>query len=125
MKMEGAIVKLAREGKIDEAFLLLLEANETQARGAGATGPAELMKKLRLRAADEKDKQVTSKEIRLIRKLLRTDDATEREKILEDAFTPRENLLVRSFSSLLISFSLRSYRSNNFLCRWQELQKMR
>ena len=97
MKMEGAIVKLAREGKIDEAFLLLLEANETQARGAGATGPAELMKKLRLRAADEKDKQVTSKEIRLIRKLLRTDDATEREKILEDAFTPRENLLVRGF----------------------------
>lgn len=97
MKMEGAIVKLAREGKIDEAFLLLLEANETQARGAGATGPAELMKKLRLRAADEKDKQVTSKEIRLIRKLLRTDDATEREKILEDAFTPRENLLVRDF----------------------------
>lgn len=97
MKMEGAIVRLAREGKIDEAFLLLLEANETQARGAGATGPAELMKKLRLRAADEKDKQVSSKEIRLIRKLLRTDDVDEREKILEDAFTPRENLLVRYF----------------------------
>jgi hypothetical protein len=95
MKMEGAIVKLAREGKLDEAFLLLLEANETQARSAGATGPAELMKKLRLRAAEEKDKQVASKEIRLIRKLLRTDDATEREKILEDAFTPKEALLVR------------------------------
>jgi hypothetical protein len=95
MKMEGAIVKLAREGKLDEAFLLLLEANETQARAAGAMGPAELMKKLRLRAADEKDKQVSSKELRLIRKLLRTDDAIEREKMLEDAFTPRENLLVR------------------------------
>jgi hypothetical protein len=95
MKMEGAIVKLAREGKLDEAFLLLLEANETQARSAGATGPAELMKKLRLRAAEEKDKQIASKEIRLIRKLLRTDDATEREKILEDAFTPKEALLVR------------------------------
>lgn len=94
MKMEGAIVKLAREGKIDEAFLLLLEANETQARSAGAMGPAELMKKLRLRAAEEKDKQVANKEIRLIRKLLRTDDATEREKILEEAFTPKEALLV-------------------------------
>jgi hypothetical protein len=95
MKMEGAIVRLAREGKVDEAFLLLLEANETQARSAGATGPAELMKKLRMRAAEEKDKQISSKEIRLIRKLIRTDDATKREKILEDAFTPKEALLVR------------------------------
>lgn len=43
MRMEGAIVKLAREGKIDEAFLLLLEANATQAKDAGATGPAQLM----------------------------------------------------------------------------------
>jgi hypothetical protein len=94
MKMEGAIIKMAREGKVDESFLLLLEANETQARDAGATGPAELMKRLRLRAAEEKDKQMASKEIALIRKLLRADDAAQREKILEDAFTPRENLLV-------------------------------
>jgi hypothetical protein len=94
MKMEGAIVRLARDGKIDEAFLLLLEANETQARDAGATGPADLMKKLKKRAAEEKDKQMSSKEIRLIRKLLRADDAQEREQILEDAFTPREGLLV-------------------------------
>ena len=94
MKMEGAVVKMAREGKIDEAFLLLLEANENQARSAGANGPADLMKRLRNRAADEKDKQSSSKEIALIRKLLRTDAVEEREKILEDAFTPRENLLV-------------------------------
>ena len=94
MKMEGAIVKLAREGKIDESFLLLLEANENQARDAGAMGPAELMKRLRSRAAEEKDKQVSSKEIRLIRKLLRAPDSQERDKILEDAFTPRESLLV-------------------------------
>ena len=94
MRMEGAIVKLAREGKIDEPFLLLLEANETQARDAGASGPAGVMKRLRKRAADEKDKQMSSKEIRLIRKLLRADDADEREEILTDAFTPRETLLV-------------------------------
>ncbi|KAG7364272.1 hypothetical protein IV203_037474 [Nitzschia inconspicua] len=94
MKMEGAIIKMAREGKVDESFLLLLEANETQARDAGANGPAELMKRLRLRAVEEKDKQMASKEIALIRKLLRADDAAAREKILVDAFTPRENLLV-------------------------------
>jgi hypothetical protein len=94
MKMEGAVVKMAREGKIDEAFLLLMEANEDQARAAGAQGPADLMKRLRKRAVEEKDKQVSSKEIRLIRQLLRTDDATQREKLLEDAFTPRDSLLV-------------------------------
>lgn len=94
MKMEGALVKMGREGKIDEPFLLLLEANETQARDAGATGPAQLMKRLRMRAAEEKDKQVTSKEIRLIRKLLRAENSQAREKLLEDAFTPKENLLV-------------------------------
>jgi hypothetical protein len=93
-KMEGAVIKMAREGKIDEAFLLLLEANEEQAKAAGATGPAQLMERIRKRAMDEKDKQSSSKEIALIRKLLRTDDAIEREAILEDAFTPRANLLV-------------------------------
>lgn len=94
MKMEGAVVKAAREGKIDEAFLLLLEANAQQAEAAGASGPAQLMQRLRKRSIEEKDKQASSKEIVLIRKLLRTEDAGDREKILEDAFTPRETLLV-------------------------------
>jgi hypothetical protein len=94
MKMEGLIVKMAREGKLDESFLLLLEANETQARDAGATGPAELMKRLRMRAIEEKDKQASTKEIALIRKLLRAADSASREAILVDAFTPRESLLV-------------------------------
>ncbi|EEC47374.1 predicted protein [Phaeodactylum tricornutum CCAP 1055/1] len=94
MKMEGAIVRLAREGKVDEPFLLLLEANETQARDAGATDAANLMKRLKKRATDEKDKQSSSKEIRLIRKLLHEDDPNEREKILEEAFTPKNVLIV-------------------------------
>lgn len=94
MRMEGAIIKMAREGKVDEPFLLLLEANATQARDAGALGAAQLMDKLRGRALEEKDKQASSKEIRLIRQLLRASDAAGREMILEDAFTPREVLLV-------------------------------
>ena len=51
--------------------------------------------KLRKRAMDEKDKQASSKEIRLLRRLLREDDPKEREKIFEDAFTPKDALLVR------------------------------
>lgn len=94
MRMEGAIVKLAKEGKIDEPFLLLLEANADQARAAGATGPAELMTKLRKRAMAEKDKQSASKEIKLLRQLLREPDSNEREKLLEEAFTPKEALIV-------------------------------
>lgn len=123
MKMEGAIVRLAREGKIDEPFLLLLEANESQARAAGAMGPAELMKKLRFRAAEEKDKLVSSKEIRLIRKLLRAADSIEREKLLEDAFTPKESLLVSCLRFVAFLFS-KCWRLIYFFQRWQEPLRM-
>lgn len=94
MRMEGRIVKLAREGKVDEPFLLLLEANANQAATAGATGPAELMKRLGNRAMEEKDKQTSTKEIKLLRQLLRTDETSERETLLEDAFTPKDSLIV-------------------------------
>jgi len=94
MRMEGAIVKLGKEGQIDEPFLLLLEANANQAKAAGAAGPAQLMMKLKKKAAEEKDRNSGSKEIRLLRKLLREESSEEREKILEDAFTPRERILV-------------------------------
>mmetsp|Transcript_26063 Transcript_26063/g.29789 ORF Transcript_26063/g.29789 Transcript_26063/m.29789 type:complete len:525 (+) Transcript_26063:29-1603(+) len=93
-RMEGSIVKMAREGKIDEPFLLLLEANANQAEEAGAMGPAQLMRKLGQRAMEEKDKQSSTKEIKLLRRLLRTDDETERQAFLEDAFTPKVALLV-------------------------------
>jgi hypothetical protein len=98
MRMEGVIVKMAREGKIDEPFLLLLEANANQALAAGATGPAELMKRLGQRAMEEKDKQSSTKEIKLLRQLLRTDDETVRQTLLEDAFTPKQGLLVEGNS---------------------------
>ncbi|KAL9191063.1 hypothetical protein ACHAXT_000769 [Thalassiosira profunda] len=94
MRMEGAIVKLAKEGKIDEPFLLLLEANADQAKAAGAMGPAQLMTKLRERAMAEKDKQSASKEIKLLRQLLREPDQNQRENLLEEAFTPKEALIV-------------------------------
>lgn len=93
-RMEGVIVKLARDGKVDEPFLLLLEANANQARAAGAHGPAQLMERLRARASEEKDKQSSTKEVTLLRKLLRADDSAAREQLLEDAFTPKDVLLV-------------------------------
>lgn len=94
MRMEGAIVKMVREEKVDETLLLLLEANAVQAEAAGATQPAQLMRRLKQRAEDEKDKKASSKEIRLLRQLLREENPEEREKLLVDAFTPREALIV-------------------------------
>ena len=96
-RMEGVIVKLARDGRIDEPFLLLLEANANQAKAAGATGPAQLMMRLKQKAVEEKDRRTTSKEVKLLRKLLRLESTDERQKLLEDAFTPRENILVSYF----------------------------
>lgn len=104
MRMEGVIVKLSREGKIDEPFLLLLEANANQAAAAGATGPAQLMKRLSKRAMEEKDKQSSSKEIKLLRQLLRTDDELERQTLLEEAFTPKQGLLVSWYSASVVLF---------------------
>ncbi len=104
MRMEGVIVKMAREGKIDEPFLLLLEANANQALAAGAQGPAQLMKRLGQRAMEEKDKQSSSKEIKLLRQLLRTDDENKRTALLEDAFTPKQGLLVSHFPSTMFIY---------------------
>ena len=58
--------------------------------------PNPYLDKLRERANAEKDKQSSSKEIRLLRQLLRTDEASAREKLFEDAFTPKDVLLVRT-----------------------------
>lgn len=93
-RMEGAIVSAAREGRIDETFLLLLEANADQAAKAGANEAARVMRQLRKRAIEEKDKKSVSKEVALLRKLLRAEDAQAREELLTDAFTPKDNLLV-------------------------------
>eukprot|EP00518_Triparma_eleuthera_P004843 CAMPEP_0182464828 /NCGR_PEP_ID=MMETSP1319-20130603/8851_1 /TAXON_ID=172717 /ORGANISM="Bolidomonas pacifica, Strain RCC208" /LENGTH=526 /DNA_ID=CAMNT_0024664491 /DNA_START=21 /DNA_END=1601 /DNA_ORIENTATION=+ len=93
-RMEGEIIKLAREGGVDESFLLLLEANMNMALEAGASGPAEVMRRLKSKAESEKDKQQTAPEIVLLRKLMREEDNKAREALLEEAFTPKEKLLV-------------------------------
>ncbi|GMH62442.1 hypothetical protein TL16_g03473 [Triparma laevis f. inornata] len=94
-RMEGEIIKLVRDGGVDESFLLLLEANINQAMDAGATEVAAVMNRLKTKAEQEKDKQQTAPEIQLLRKLMRTEESKAREALLEDAFTPREKLLVK------------------------------
>ena len=52
------------------------------------------MRRLKAKAEGEKDKQQTAPEIRLLRMLMREEDTKRREALFEDAFTPKEKLLV-------------------------------
>ena len=78
-RMEGEIVKLSREDKIDESFLLLLEANAEQAKAAGALDAEAVMRRLKVKADKEKDRSTKAVEVRLLRQLLRETDEKKRE----------------------------------------------
>lgn len=65
---------------------------------------------------NEKDKQSSSKEIRLLRQLLRTDDASEREKLFEDAFTPKDVLIVRTYCRMHPILRLSSFLTHSAFC---------
>ena len=61
---------------------------------SGATGPADLMTKLRQRAIAEKDKQSASKGIKLLRQLLRDPNSSKRNDLLSHASTPKDVLII-------------------------------
>ena len=56
--MEAEIITMARKGEVDEALILLLEANAQQAEKAGAAGPAEVLRKLIKKASEEREKKL-------------------------------------------------------------------
>ena len=57
MAMESEIASMGRKGEIDEALVLLLEANAQQAEQAGATQAAEVLRKLIKRANEVCDEK--------------------------------------------------------------------
>lgn len=91
--MKKELMILNAKGALDDSVILLLEANIEQAKKAGAAQAVEVMQMLRDKAVDYKD-QSMPEEIRLIRKLLRTDDEEARRKMLVEAFKPRDENLV-------------------------------
>lgn len=80
---------LARKGKVDDALLLLLQANADQAAKAGAEKPAQVMKMLLEHAIQIKEVGLDP-EIKLIRALLRTEDADARVQMLMEDLKPRQ-----------------------------------
>lgn len=90
--MKKELMILNAKGALDDSVILLLEANIDQAKKAGAAQAVQVMTMLRDKAVDYKD-QSMPEEIRLIRKLLRTDDEAARKAMLTDAFKPRDDVL--------------------------------
>lgn len=83
--MESELVAMIRRNEVDEALILLIEANIQQAEMAGAAQAVVVLKKLNKRIADDKDKKLPD-EVRLLRALMRISDSEERKGLLYDAF---------------------------------------
>lgn len=86
--MRAALNTLARKGEIDDAFILLLQANIEQAKTAGATQAVQVVQMVLDHASSVKEVGLEP-EIKLIRSLLRTEDAAARVEMLTKSLKPR------------------------------------
>ena len=89
--MKKEVTALARKGKIDDAFILLLQANLQQANKAGARTAIEVLTLIIDHASSLKDVTLDP-EVRLIRSLLRTEDKVARKKMLKDSLEPKKSV---------------------------------
>jgi len=89
--MEGKIAGLARQGRLDDALLQLLEANLQQAQQAGeqGKGAVQVISRLQQRVQVELDKKLAP-EVSLLRRLIRMDDSDARQKLLREKMTPKK-----------------------------------
>ena len=96
--MEGRMAGLARQGKVDDALLQLLQANLEQARAAGeqGKGAVALMERLQARVQQELDTKLTPDAV-LLRQLLRIESKPARLALL------KEKMEAKTKSSILLS----------------------
>jgi len=89
--MEGKIAGLARQGRIDDALMQLLQANLEQAQAAGeaGAGAVAVMSKLKERVQTEVDAKLPPQS-QLLRQLLRMDDPVARESLLREKMSPKK-----------------------------------
>ena len=88
--MEGKIVGLARQGRLDDALLQLLQANLEQAQAAGEAGKnaVGVLSKLQERVRTENDAKLDP-EAALLRRLLRMGDTDSRRALLKEKMAPK------------------------------------
>ncbi len=89
--MEAEIIRMCRKAEVDEALILLLEANIKQAEDAGALKPAEVLRKLRQRITTETERKLPDEQ-RLLRVLLREARSEKRKELLYEAFKPAKSM---------------------------------
>jgi hypothetical protein len=91
--MEGKIAGLARQGRVDDALLQLIQANVEQAREAGeqGKGAVQVLSKLQERVKSEFDKKLEP-EAALLRRLLRMDDPEARRALLREQMAPKKGV---------------------------------
>jgi hypothetical protein len=91
--MESEIVAMARKNEIDEALVLLMEANLQQAANAGPQGEVavKILKRLIQRANDERERKLPDEQ-RLLRALMRLDSSEERKGLLFEAFKSMKHM---------------------------------
>eukprot|EP01041_Mallomonas_annulata_P004841 gene4841-9645_t len=89
--METEIVALGRRKELDEALMLLMEANLQQAADAGATPVVDVFRRLIKRMIEERERNLPDEQ-RLLRQLLRLDDSEERKGLLYAAFKPTKTV---------------------------------
>jgi len=89
--MEGKMAGLARQGRLDDALLQLLEANLQQAQAAGEAGKGAVavLTKLQVRVREELDLALP-KPVALLRRLLRMDDPDARQKLIREKMSPKK-----------------------------------
>jgi len=88
--MEGKMAALARQGRVDDALLQLLEANLQQAQAAGEAGKSAVaaLSRLQSRVQEEVDKKLEP-QAQLLRRLLRIDSKPVRLSLLQEKMTPK------------------------------------
>ena len=91
--MESEVVAMVKKGEMDEALVLLIEANAQQATKAGATAAADVLGNLVKRARVEMER-LLPEEQKLLRALLRITLPEERKGLLYEAFRPTKSMNV-------------------------------
>lgn len=89
--METEIVAMSRRKELDEALMLLMEANMQQAQTAGAAQVVEVFGKLISRMRSEQERNLPDEQ-RLLRQLLRLASSEERKGLLYAAFKPSKTV---------------------------------
>ncbi|BAM79137.1 hypothetical protein CYME_CMD051C [Cyanidioschyzon merolae strain 10D] len=93
--MSMKLREIGANGGIDEAFMLIMQANIERAKKEGANAQViSILESLRQEASRIIDEAVKDKELRLVRALLRTEDPEQRRQMLFAAFSPRDRVFI-------------------------------